>query len=541
MRRRRPRWTPPGSTTFLARAAGVAGDRGAHLERARRPGQALGAGQALLRPRRDGSTLTARRSCCRSAPPPRRGPRRRFVARAERTGGDRRASPRTGSRRPARPPLHAIRSRASGPRAATGSALRPGGPPRGSAATPGRRGWTTGASPTPPRAAPSTTCWTDRERPPSCRSRATSPPRCPSAARSSSGNSMPIRDLDYAMAPRDGLRVLANRGASGIDGLVSTALGIRRAATADGPAPTVALLGDLSLLLRRRARCCGTAGAAAHLTIVVPNNGGGQIFAHARTAALWPDELSPLFTTPHEVDLGALCVAAGASHALVEEAWAFGPALEHAMARGGLQVVEVGRPIRIAAAPNTRRSRTRSTPRLGSRRVSERCRCGPRPGGRATSSRGCAGSSTPKTTRASTESFADYRERFARFADDGARGRGLAGLGRRGRRHGSWARSGAIARRGSPSRVAATPRPRATSPTSTSNRRHRSTGLGARLLRHRGGRFRAEGFSLAMVWPSDRSFPFYERGGFARPPDPLVLDLGGDWRHRGPAGAAAPS
>ena len=45
--------------------------------------------------------------------------------------------------------------------------------------------------------------------------------------------------------------------------------------------------------------------------------------------------------TPHGVDLGALCVAAGAQHARVEDSWALGPALAHAIARGGLQVVQV--------------------------------------------------------------------------------------------------------------------------------------------------------------------------------------------------------
>ena len=54
---------------------------------------------------------------------------------------------------------------------------------------------------------------------------------------------------------------------------------------------------------------------------------------------------------------------------------------------------------------------------------------------------------------------------------------------------------------------------------------HRDGGLGSRMLREVIDASRAEGFSLIVTWPSERSYPFYERAGFARHRDPLMLVL----------------
>lgn len=122
-----------------------------------------------------------------------------------------------------------------------------------------------------------------------------------------SSNSMPPRDLDSYVPASTPLTFIGNRGASGIDGITSTALGI--ASQVDQP--VTVFTGDLALL-HDIGGLLGVARAGEHLTVVCIDNDGGQIFSmlpiHGRIA---DDAYDTIFRTPHGVDLAQLDGLAG--------------------------------------------------------------------------------------------------------------------------------------------------------------------------------------------------------------------------------------
>lgn len=146
-------------------------------------------------------------------------------------------------------------------------------------------------------------------------------------------SSMPIRDLDTFASSAAAVRVLSNRGVNGIDGIVSTALGI----SASSGAPTVLLTGDVAFLHDLG----GLLTAKRHrlpLTIVVVQNDGGGIFSFLPIAQ-FRDHYEPLFGTPHGVPLEHAAAMFGGQHHQPETVDALRRAVVSGL-EGGLHLIE---------------------------------------------------------------------------------------------------------------------------------------------------------------------------------------------------------
>jgi 2-succinyl-5-enolpyruvyl-6-hydroxy-3-cyclohexene-1-carboxylate synthase len=163
-------------------------------------------------------------------------------------------------------------------------------------------------------------------------------------------SSMPVRDVEWYSAPRAKVKVLSNRGVNGIDGVLSTAIGVALGLGV----PTVALTGDLAFLYDAGALLWSSRRKLA-LTIVVVDNNGGGIFSFLPQAAALPEgQFERFWGTPHGADLAAVASAYGVEVVRCDD-------------RDGIDTVlaEVGQPgVRIAVVPSDRAANVAAHDRL---------------------------------------------------------------------------------------------------------------------------------------------------------------------------------
>ncbi len=152
------------------------------------------------------------------------------------------------------------------------------------------------------------------------------------------GNSMPVRDLDtFFWCSENRIRIMGNRGASGIDGVVSSALGA--SAGAGQNEPTVLVLGDLSFFHDLN----GLLAARLYqlnLTVVLINNDGGGIFSFLPQGA-YPEHFEQLFGTPTGLDFRLAVQMYGGQFQKVDTWEQFRKTVSRGLNTGGLHVIEV--------------------------------------------------------------------------------------------------------------------------------------------------------------------------------------------------------
>ncbi|HKX66518.1 MAG TPA: 2-succinyl-5-enolpyruvyl-6-hydroxy-3-cyclohexene-1-carboxylic-acid synthase [Intrasporangium sp.] len=155
------------------------------------------------------------------------------------------------------------------------------------------------------------------------------------------GSSNVVRDLDVMATPwppHEHRFVVGNRGLAGIDGTVSTAVGI--ALGREGASRTIAYLGDLTLLHDANGLLIGPDEPRPDLTFVVLNDDGGAIFAGLEQGATaYAPAFERVFGTPHDTDLAALCRAHGIAHERITQPERLAAAL--GSEPSGIRLIEV--------------------------------------------------------------------------------------------------------------------------------------------------------------------------------------------------------
>jgi 2-succinyl-5-enolpyruvyl-6-hydroxy-3-cyclohexene-1-carboxylate synthase len=147
------------------------------------------------------------------------------------------------------------------------------------------------------------------------------------------GNSMPVRDLDACLnSNAKPLNIIANRGASGIDGCISTLAGI----AAGSKEATIGMIGDLALFHDLNGL---HALRNSNVILIVTNNGGGGIFHYLSQARLSNFEKNWL--TPTELNISAAATLFNLKYQKINSRTAFATAIKTGLAQGGVWILEV--------------------------------------------------------------------------------------------------------------------------------------------------------------------------------------------------------
>jgi len=147
-------------------------------------------------------------------------------------------------------------------------------------------------------------------------------------------NSMPVRDVEFFWKPNHlEIKPFFNRGANGIDGTLSTAMGI-----AHRNQSSIMLTGDLALLHDTNGFLI-TNKFVGHLTIILINNNGGGIFEMLPVAKFDPP-FEEFFATPQQINFAHLCATYGVEHEIIDDWEQFKQKLSF-LPNSGIRVLEL--------------------------------------------------------------------------------------------------------------------------------------------------------------------------------------------------------